>query len=465
MRSLRFRLTLWFSIAVTLTAGAAAWVGYLVVQRQMMDGIDFLLDAEIQEITTRLGDRPENLEERDVVAELEGHTEIDAPQYYFQIHRAGHGVIFRSSNLGSLTLPDLSDDVRPAVRTVTLLDQPARMREAEHHTYHVQVATSLEQVEALLRRYRSSLYVGVPALFACSLGVGWLLASIALRPVGAMQRAARHISASNLAERLPVPQGNDEIAALARLLNELFARLETSFEQVKRFTADASHELKTPLSLIRLHAERLSHSPRLDDADRAAVEEQIEEITRLNKLVENLLLLARADAGGLALNRRWQNPATFMRAIAEDAGALAEDAGLKFTLARNDNGEAHFDPTRLRQVLLNLLANALRYSPAGRTVTLQSHLDGTHWEVILDDDGPGVPEAQLEEIFERFVRGPAITQAGESDGGSGLGLAIARSIVEAHGGSIRASNRAGGGLRVTARMPEAHAAAEASVPR
>ena len=455
MRSLRVRLTFWFSLAVTATAGTAAWVGYAVVRQQMIDGIDFLLDAEIQELIARLGENPAAMDDAALTRALASHSEIDAATYYIQIHDENRRLVFRSHNLGDAILADLSDTGATA-RSIIIHDEPAREREAPYRGLHVQVATSMEQTEALLDRYERTLIVSLPALFLFSLLVGWLLSSITLRPIGAIQRAARRISASNLAERVPVPPGRDEIAALARLLNDLFARLETSFEQVKRFTADASHELKTPLSLIRLHAERLAQSPRLAPADHAAIEEQLEEIARLNQLVENLLLLARADAGGLTLKRRRQNPARFLREFAEDASALSDEAGRRFSLARNDEGEVDFDPALIRQVELNLLANALRYTPAGGAITLHSRVTDGAWELSLDDAGPGVPEEKTAAIFERFVRFAGPEDSAPSQG-SGLGLAIARGIIEAHGGTIHAENRPGGGLRVIVHLPRTNA--------
>ena len=450
MRSLRFRLTLWFSLAVTLTAGTAALVGYFVVRKQMHDGIDFLLAAEIEEISHRMGAHPSRTPPEQLVATLHGHTEIDAPLFFFQIHRAGQGIVFRSRNLGDFTLPDLGDGGALA-RTVAMHDEALRVRATYLDTFQIQVATSLGQVEALLERYQQLLLLGLPVLFATSLAVGLLLSNVALAPVRAMQRSAQAISASNLSERLPVPAGKDEIAGLARLLNDLFARLEAAFEQVKRFTADASHELKTPLSLIRLHAERLASSPRLSDADRAEIESQCEEINRLNKLVESLLLLARADSGGLVLDTRLLDTRPFVREFAEDASTLAEDRGRRFVVAANEEGTARFDASMLRQVLLNLLSNAMRHTPEGGTIALSSRHREDGWELLLDDEGPGVPAEELGRIFGRFVRG-----AGPEDGevpGSGLGLAIARSIVEAHAGSIDAGNRTGGGLRLTVRLP------------
>ncbi len=450
MRSLRFRLTLWFSLAVTLTAGTAAAIGYLVVRKQMMDGIDFLLAAEIEEVLQRMGDHPETQPLDQLVAALAGHTEIDAPIYFFQIHRDHHGVIFRSHNLGDSTLPDLSDG-GPLVRTLVLHDERVRLREQYFNTFHVQVATSLEQVEQLIGRYQQLLLIGLPLLFAASIVVGLLLSNVALAPVRAMQRSAQRISATNLTERLPVPAGNDEIAALARLLNALFSRLEAAFEQVKRFTADASHELKTPLSLIRLHAERLHKSPRLDETDRVLVDGQLEEINRLNKLVDSLLLLARADAGSLPLDLRRHDVRRFVVEFGEDAAALAEDRGLTFSITRNDEGSSVFDAVMLRQVLLNLLANAVRHTPGGRTISIESSCERAAWTVAMLDDGPGIPAGQIERIFGRFVRGPDADLRMQD--GAGLGLAIARSIVEAHGGSITAANRESGGLRVTVHLP------------
>lgn len=450
MTSLRGRLTLWFSLAVTLTTGTALGIGYFVVQRQMYDGIDFLLAAEIEEIVQRLGRQPERLSTTEVVQALSGHTEIDAPIYFFQVRRDGHGIIFRSRNLGDAVLPELVDNEAP-VRTIQLHDEPVRERVRRLGSFRIQVATNLEQVEQLIERYQKLALVGLPLLFGASLAVGFLLSAVVLVPVRAMQRSAQRISASNLSERLPVPAGSDEIAALARLLNELFARLEAAFEQVRRFTADASHEIKTPLSLIRLHAEKLALSPRLDAADRSQVEGQVEEITRLNKLVESLLFLAKADAGGLPLDLRSHDTAQFVADFAEDASVLAEDGGLVFRVTRSDSIVATFDAIMIRQVLLNILANAIRHTPAGRAVTIESRRTPEDWQLAIEDEGPGVPPQDLEKIFGRFVRGPEADQ--REPGGSGLGLSIARSIVEAHGGSIVADNRRGGGLRVTLHLP------------
>jgi signal transduction histidine kinase len=386
---------------------------------------------------------------------LERHVEIDAPLFFFQIHRIGHGVIFRSPNLGDEVLMDLSGG-GPKARTIDLHGEPARQLEVYHDDFHLQVATSLKQMNSLLDRYRGLFWITLPVVFAGSVLTGLLLSAAALRPIGAMQRTARRITATNLSERLPVPRGRDEIADLARLLNELFARLETSFDQIKRFTADASHEMKTPLSLLRLGAEKLAQSKHLPEADRAQVESQIEEIVRLNKLVESLLLLARADAKSLKLAHVRENPATFLEGFREDAAALAEDQGLTFVVRENDPGEANFDSGMIRRVLLNILSNALHHTATPGTITLSSRIHDRTWEIRLDNDGPNIPEEKLGVIFERFVRFENGAETASPRTGSGLGLAIARSIVEAHGGSIRAENRKPTGVSFVVQLPDAH---------
>lgn len=450
MRSLRFRLTVWFSLAVTLTAGTAAGIGFFVVRKQMHDGIDFLLAAEIEEIVQRIGRDSGDLPTESLLETVRRHVEIDAPLFFFQITRPGEGVVFRSRNLGDFSLPDAGADAQE-VRTIMMRDEPLRVRIQDAGTYRIEVATALNQVESLLGRYGQLLLGGLPLLFLVSLLVGWVLSNVALAPVRAMQRAAQRIGASNLAERLPVPAGRDEIASLARLLNELFDRLESAFDQVRRFTADASHELKTPLSLIRLHAERLAASPTLTTGDRVELEGQIEEIHRLNKLIESLLLLARADARSLPLDLRAHDRQRFIAEFAEDAAALAEDRGLSVAVEQADEGPAVFDTLMWRQALLNVLSNAVRYSPPGGRISICSTTKHGSWVLQISDEGPGVPPAQLEQIFGRFVRGPGAEH--HSPGGSGLGLSIARSIVEAHGGTIAASNNAPRGLSVTITLP------------
>jgi len=280
--------------------------------------------------------------------------------------------------------------------------------------------------------------------------IGFFLSHILLRPLRQIQQTATHIGSDNLSERIPVSAVKDEMSNLARLLNQMFDRLESAFNQTRRFTAEASHELKTPLSLIRLQAEKLLIDGGLKPTQEEALQLQLEEIARLNQIIEELLFLSRAEARAITLQLEPQDLRTFLETFASDARVLAESRGARFVLNLSSQGPAVFDGRWIRQVLLNLLTNALNHSPRGGTVTLGSEQTEGWWRVAIEDEGPGVPADQRERIFERFVR----LAANGENGGSGLGLAISRSIVNLHRGRIRAEQAANGrGLRVVFEIP------------
>jgi signal transduction histidine kinase len=319
--------------------------------------------------------------------------------------------------------------------------------------WHVQIASRLKPVRRILNNYaRVSALLALGTAVA-SLGLGYAFSQFMLRPVRVIESTARRIGADNLRERIPVSPARDELADLAALLNQMFDRLEKSFEQVRRFTADASHELKTPLSLIRLNAERL-RARVADDAEAAAgLADLLEEISRMNRIIESLLFIAKAESGALAIEFKAHDVPAVLAPFVEDARVLAEDRGVRFELERNDAGAMRMEPALLRQLLLNLLANALNVSPAGGRVALESAQTEQGWRFAVTDQGPGLPIDQLGRIFERFVRYEH-RSAENRGGGHGLGLAICRSIAELHGGSIRAENRTDGGrgLRVVVEL-------------
>jgi two-component system heavy metal sensor histidine kinase CusS len=278
------------------------------------------------------------------------------------------------------------------------------------------------------------------------------LSRLVLAPMRTIRDTANRIRSDNMSERIAVGDVRDEIADLARLLNQMFDRLEASFDQIRRFTSEASHELKTPLSLIRLNAEKMLTDDALPARHREPLQDMLEEVDGLNRVIEDLLFLSRADAHAIALHLTTQDPLPFLQAFAQDAAALAEHHGMRFELDHTGRGEASFEPKWMRQVLLNLLVNAIRVSPAGGLIRLQSTLDDGAWRLSLEDQGPGLTEEQRDRMFERFVRfaAPGV----EKLPGTGLGLAICRSIVGLHGGRIQAKPaQQGPGLDVEIRIP------------
>ena len=316
----------------------------------------------------------------------------------------------------------------------------------------VMIGTSFSQVGTVMEGYTETSLILVCLMLVVSVITGLALSRAAMRPVRLIQETANHIRSDNLSERIPVSEVQDEISNLARLLNEMFDRLEVSFNQIRRFTAEASHELKTPLSLVRLQAEKLLVEGGLNATQEEAVQMQLEEIARLNKIIEELLFLSRAESQAVQLDFRREDPRAFLQSFEQDARALSEHRGAAFSASIEGTGKVDYDPKWLRQVLLNLLQNALNVSPPGGRITLVSTFAVDAWKVSIEDQGPGVPEAQRERIFERFVR---LDHDGSRDtGGSGLGLAISRSIISLHRGVIRAEpGSQGRGLRVSFELP------------
>ena len=287
-------------------------------------------------------------------------------------------------------------------------------------------------------------------MLVASVFIGLLLSRLVLRPVRAIRETALRIGSDNLGERIPVAEVKDEISDLARLLNQMFDRLAESFDQIRRFTADASHELKTPLSLVRLHAEKLLMGGGVTPSQRESAQVQLEELARLNQMIDELLFLSRADARATVLSPRPLDPAAFLHTFAQDAAVLAEDRGVRFTYTHRGSGGAAADSNRLRQVLMNLLSNALKVAPRGSAVVLESELDSGTWRISVSDEGPGLDASQRERMFDRFVR----FAADADDRGTGLGLAICRSIVDLHGGRVYAEpGPLGRGLRVVIEIP------------
>ena len=452
-RSFTSRLAFAYAAMVTATVLIVLVAGRLIVGHQLIRGLDLLNVAEFEEIRTHIAAPATPLLDEPTLAVLREHTTIDSPMYFFQVCAPNGRVLFRSANLGHSALPPPSGQARHYSVEVRPEPGPLRVGEFALGAVWIEIAGSREAADTLLSRLTMTLLTLSAVVALGSLAVGYWFSRLALQPVRAIERTAAAIGAANLRERIPVPASRDELAELARLLNHMFDRIETAFTQVRRFTAEASHELKTPLALARLHAEKLARTE-LTPAQSEEAQALLEELARLQKIIEDLLLLSRADAGEMPLNRRDHAIEAFVAEFAEDARTLAEDRGMRFALASNDRGVAPFDPAWLRRVLLNLLSNALKFSPPGGMLTFASTIVNGRWQMSLADEGPGVPPPELERIFERFVQLGG--RNAEAENGAGLGLAIARSITELHRGRLWAENRPDrSGLKVILEIPAA----------
>ena len=305
-----------------------------------------------------------------------------------------------------------------------------------------------------------------PLMLVLALGAATFVARGTFEPVDEVIAELGAISdGRSLHRRLPVDQSDDELARLASTLNAMISRLETSFSGLRRFTADASHELKTPLTVLRANVER-AMSPRMPASERlVALEEALQEVARMTDLVDSLLTLARADEGRFDLHRQPVALDAVVRDVFETAQILGEDAGITVTQAVLDTAVVHGDAVRLRQLFLNLVTNAIKYTPRGGTVDLALRRVGEHEVVFaVRDTGMGIAAVDLPHIFERFWRADRARSRASERGGFGLGLSIAQWIAQAHGGTLTASSRLGRGSVFTVTLPAVPAGAAVREP-
>lgn len=315
----------------------------------------------------------------------------------------------------------------------------------------VQVGSSLESVQEV---FRSFLYIFIPGMFASIIvasAVGWFLARKALQPVTEITKLAQRIGAENLSERLNISVSHDEIGMLATTINGMIERLENSFKQIKQFTADASHELKTPLTILKGEMEIALRSK--DDMEhmRAALTSSLEEIDRMSSIVMNLLDLAKMDVEKGALP---MVPVSIDRVLAERFEHFrrrAANKGIELVLTRSVPAVVTGDSVRLSQLLANLIDNAVKYTARGGRVELSLDIEGAEAVIRVKDTGMGIPAADIPYLFDRFYR---VNQARSGDeGGAGLGLSICREIALAHGGTITVASEPGFGTTFTATLP------------
>lgn len=452
LQTLTARATLLFALLVTVTTAVVLAGGAWLLDRQMRRGLELLHEGEGRELLGFLAGAertPEAVRTR-VLRDSEG----DAEWFYIQIHDGAGTILFRSANLGSVVLPDLGDVAGRGTFTLPQVGE-VLMSEIREDGWHIQVGSPLNLERLLLSDYLKVSLTLLAAAAVAGLVMGYGFSRATLRPVRAIALAAARINAENLQERIPATSSGDELAELTRVLNRAFDRLEVAMEQTRRFAADASHELKTPLSLMRLNAERMLQRGRVDGGE---VEDLLEAMARLQTVIDRLLFLARADGGGLELERQRVASQDLAREMEADAMVLLEEVGGRFEVTQTDAGQLEIDFGLIRQLLLNLLTNAARVTPTGGKVTLAIIRTESGWSLTVADEGPGLPEAQLESIFERFVQLPRVpSHDGQGVPGHGLGLAICRSIAHLHGGTIRAENRPDNrpGLCVVVTLPMA----------
>jgi two-component system OmpR family sensor kinase len=436
---IRLRVTAALALAMALVLAASGWFLYARLDSHLALALDTALRVRAQDLATLVRQPNASL------AEDSGGRFIEQGESFAQLLDPGGGVLDATRPLGSASLlapVELAAAAREPIyanrSSIPGLNEPSRLlaspvERGGHKLVLVVGATRGNDAETLAS-FRDELLIAGPIALILASIAGYFLAGLALRPVESMRRRAAAISAETPGERLPVPTTRDEIERLGQTLNEMLERLEDALQRERDFVADAGHELRTPLALLRTELELALRHGGSPEELREALRWSTQEVDRLTQLAEDLLLIARSDRGKLPLSLEPLDADQLLSSVVsrfqwraqESARPLAHDAAAEVRIRG--------DRLRLEQALGNLVDNALRHGN-GRVSLRASNVDGAV-ELHVEDEGGGFPPAFLEHAFERFSR----PQPGREGSGAGLGLSIVRVIAEAHGGVAEAAN-------------------------
>lgn len=438
-----------------------AAIVYLLPRARINDEVDTDLRTLAQELQSAdVSTAPDGTIRFEIGQDLD---DLETAASFFMIVDKTGGIGLRSQNMGTLPqdfglldengLND-SETLNYVIRgesTMRVLTTPFYENDSDEILFYLQVGRLVDNIESFNRFLVVSLFVGFAGASA-SLFLAVLLTPSSFKPLEDMAAVARQITnADDLSRRVPNTERTDEIGVLARSFNQLLERLERLFQTQQRLLADVSHELRTPLTAIRGNVDLMR---RMGDADPESLEIIQEEIERMTRLVGDLLLLARADAGGLPLEKQKVELDNLLFEVYRQVRLLENDVEVKVTEV--DQAYILGDVDRLKQLLLNLVSNAIKYTPAGGCVDITLSKKNGWAYLKIADTGMGIPTEDLPYIFDRFYRvdkARARGHSGQGKGGAGLGLAIAKWIAQAHGGNIDVMSKVGEGTTFTIILP------------
>lgn len=462
-RTLAFRLATAYSLLGLLLLLLATAGLYTVLRIELDRSTDLFLADKLHVLRTLLRERPDDFAGLREEIELESAARRYQQFYIRLLDEHGMPILTTPGMTEKLDIPELANRTRgrpehlvsmtgrngQAFR-VTSATAVVGTRSARFDT--IEIAIDVAQEEELLRRYRFWFWAIMLATSVLFPLLGYKIARHGIRPVEDIAAMARRITSTNLRERIRAEGYPSELAYLAETFNEMLVRLEESFEQISRFTADIAHDLRTPINNIRGEAEVALARARTVEEYRDVLESSLEEAVRLSDLIGDLLFLARAESPLTGLHRQPVNVSELLSAVCDYYEATASDGGIVLVAAGAENPiTAALDRPLMLRAVSNLVSNAIAHTPQGGSVTLAtSAADAEIW-IQVSDTGTGIPLEALPRVFDRFFR--VDLSRSRSSGGTGLGLAIVQSIMTLHGGSAVIASEPGRGTCVTLRMP------------
>jgi heavy metal sensor kinase len=455
--SIGARLTAWYSLMLALSLGLFGAFAYFAMSQSIRATVDSELRHRLQAVCDIIkDDTPQGMAAvRDEFSEL---VDSEGAGAILRVAYQGGSLIYSSPGIRDGIQPRHPQRVaRPFVAWIDgarfrLLRETAKVGNTD---YDIEVGAATRQFDRSLERFRELLYALAPVfLILAALGGHWL-SRRALSPVDQITQAARSIGAKDLSHRLAVPHTSDELERLGRTLNEMLSRLETAFQRVTQFTADASHELRTPVSVMRTNAEITLRKPRTEAEYREALSRILDESEKVSRMIEQLLFLARADSASGLLPMTRNDLAVVLENACREARVLAEAKHLSFTESLPKTPVwVQGDSPSLERLFMILLDNAVKYTATGGQIDVQLGSDDGFAVADIHDTGSGIAPEDTARVFDRFYR--ADRARSRESGGTGLGLAIGKWIAEAHRGGIRLESALGKGSTFQVRIPLSH---------
>jgi len=450
-KRVRGRLTLWYVGVLMLILGAyMAGVSVLLFWR-MTDVLKRLAEEDLETVKGLIYFEPDG--QVDVREDYHHHSDWKQVQErLLEILAPDGDILYRNERLGDLTIggaPFAGEGVNgysgrwARMSDGTRIILISRVYLLQNRPILIRVGYRLDLIWDELKETLLVLLAVLPLVLVGTAYAGYRMVGRALDPIGQMARRAEHINSERLNERVFESNPEDELGHLALVFNAMLSRIEKSFEQLRRFTADASHELRTPLAAIRSTGEVALQRNTSAEEYRDTIGSMLEEVTRLTNIVENLLVLSRADSGQIKMNATDFPLADLVCETASLLEILMEDKHIKFRLDGDQKVKVHADRLYLRHAIINVFHNAMKFTPADGTIAATiERVDPSHAELSITDSGPGIPPEQAARIFERFYRADNLAGEGRRGevNGAGLGLAIALWAVEANGGTISVAN-------------------------
>jgi len=464
IRSLRFRMTAWYAgllVGALLLFGVSVYVG---LERYLNLTLQGMLASECRGIGTELLSQLPGKNADWLATEINEAYAPEVNSRFIRVSRDGAGVIYLSGapkdggfDARQIPFPPPRGDKKEGSRQIRLASGQELLVDTMTFTtpdrshFVVESGMPYQQIQVVLHGLLLTLALYTPFIVLLAVGGGYWLMRRSLEPVDEITERAEGITSTNLSERLPVIRTGDELERLSAALNRMIARLEDSFQHINRFSADASHELRTPLTILQLELEGIVHNHSLSELLEEQIGSALEETERMSRIVESLLTISRLDAGETKLDKLPLDLGALVTSTTGEMSILAREKSLALRTCAEDEIWVAGDRTCLQQVIVNLIHNAIKYTPDGGTVDVR--VRGDVGKAILEvvDNGEGIPTLAISHVFDRFYR---VDKArSRASGGAGLGLSIVKSICAAHGAEVHVSSQEGRGSCFRVELP------------